>query len=459
MQSFRLWLEPDPDIPRFKRLAFEKVKVSIADVLKKGIHPWMGGNVHPSLNEKFAEILNSEEMKISELSQFGYGNELYCSQPAYSCNEENSSFQTTLQHIRDSIRFVDRLPYGELLEIAKERLRQMWSHKVAYRLLSRKASGFDAIRTFLKARDKNIKLSGYEDIDRYDIARVVCLDDFTGDDAILISEGIPVINFRSAAFLSQVTDERGLLRLTDSIRDFQLIVGTSTGPLDGAIQYNCQSNGDGIRMVPELEADEHLRERAKSHASCLRTDNGRYCFTMTIAKLAEMLELKGCQITFPTLDYMKQREANTSSAKIQDSATPCFAVRAFLTANASGEDIKFVLRNHSVPITGRKEDLLEKLAQLAAKQYAKAEPSLDAYFGQHRFIRAERCSKTDTDVFPLLERHDLRNMLLTMYILRHLRGNTILEATHENDTYTPLDLARALIKREVSLTGIFLRVE
>jgi len=50
-------------------------------------------------------------------------------------------------------------------------------------------------------------------------------------------------------------------------------------------------------------------------------------------------------------------------------------------------------------------------------------------------------------------------MLLTMYVLRHLRGNTILEATHENDTYDIPSLARALIKREVSLTGIFLRVE
>jgi len=459
MQTFRLWLEKDTDIPRFKRLAFEKVKVPIADVLRRGIHPWMGGDVHPSLNDKFAEILNADRMKIAELAQFGYCNEAYCSRSSYSYREENSPFQTTLQHIRESVRFVERLSYAELLEIAKERLRQMWSHKVAYRILSRKASGFDAIRTFLKTRDKNIKLSGYEDIEKYDVSKIVCLDDFTGDDAILISEGIPVVNFRSAAFLSQVTDEQRLLRLTDSIRDFQLAIGSKDRMFDGNILYNCRCDGDTIRMVPELEDDDGLRERAKAHASFLRVNNGRYCFTMDIPRLATLLDEHGAQISFPTLDYTKPRESRTSSAKIQDSATPCYAVRAFLTAHASGEDIKFVLRNHGVPMTGRKEDLLDKLAQLAARQYRKAEPTLDAHFSRNRFIRAEKCSKTDTDVFPLLEHHDLRNMLLTMYILRHLRGNTILEATHENHTFDVLSLARALIRKEVSLTGIFLRVE
>ena len=40
MKTFRLWLEPDKKVPRFKRLRFEKTEVSVIDVLKKGIHPW-----------------------------------------------------------------------------------------------------------------------------------------------------------------------------------------------------------------------------------------------------------------------------------------------------------------------------------------------------------------------------------------------------------------------------------
>jgi len=39
METFKLWLEQDTKIPMFKRLAYEKVNVSLADVLTKGIHP------------------------------------------------------------------------------------------------------------------------------------------------------------------------------------------------------------------------------------------------------------------------------------------------------------------------------------------------------------------------------------------------------------------------------------
>ena len=46
-----------------------------------------------------------------------------------------------------------------------------------------------------------------------------------------------------------------------------------------------------------------------------------------------------------------------------------------------------------------------------------------------------------------------------MYVLKHLRGNAILEASHNNDTYDHEDLARALISRKVSLTGSFLRAD
>ena len=57
METFRLWFEEDREIPRFKRLAFEKVTVSIADVLKKGIHPWQGANAHRSLKEHCIKTL------------------------------------------------------------------------------------------------------------------------------------------------------------------------------------------------------------------------------------------------------------------------------------------------------------------------------------------------------------------------------------------------------------------
>jgi len=110
-------------------------------------------------------------------------------------------------------------------------------------------------------------------------------------------------------------------------------------------------------------------------------------------------------------------------------------------------------------MTGRKEQLLEKLAHLSAKVYAEHEFELDDYFSMHRFIRVTRAKKGTGQPFPVLENLDLRNMVLTMYIIKHLRGNTILEATHNNDTFDLLSLALALIKQEVSVAGAFLEVE
>ena len=57
LKTFRFWLEPDRDFPMFQRLAWERVEVSIRDVLMGGVHPWIekadGTDVHPSLIDGF----------------------------------------------------------------------------------------------------------------------------------------------------------------------------------------------------------------------------------------------------------------------------------------------------------------------------------------------------------------------------------------------------------------------
>jgi len=457
MKTFRLWLEEDRQVPRFKRLRFEKVTVSIADVLRKGIHPWQGANVHRSLKEKFVEVLNSGEMKPAELAQFGYCADVSCVVSSYPWQNE-SQFEETLERIRDGVYFVDRLSYVELLEIAKERLQRNWSHRTAHALLSRTHVGFDEMRRFLKAKDKGIKLSGYADIERYDLGRILKLEDFDGEDSILISEGIPVTNFRSSRFLERVTDERGLLRLTDGIRDFQ-VTAECCGPFcHASVRYNCQRDGDAIRFVPELDRNEDKRELARSVAQKWRTDKGRYCFTTDIERLSEMVEQEQFKIAFPTLDYMTPRQPPMSSAQIAASKVPRFSVGKFLSEKASGDTIKTVLRDHGVSMTGRKEELVEKLAALAANLYEENKSELDAYFSKHRFVRAGNTVKHRGNDFPVLDGLDLRNMVLTMYIMKHLRGNIILESSHNNDTFDLLSLARSLIKREIGLSGVFLPV-
>jgi len=458
MKTFRLWLEQDRQIQRFKRLRFEKVQVSIADVLKKGIHPWQGANVHRSLKEKFVQVLNSGEMKPAELGQFGYCADVSCVVASYSWQNE-SQFEETLERIKDGVYFVESLSYVELLQIAKARLQQHWSHRVAHSLLSRTHAGFDEMRRFLKAKDKSIKLSGYADVERYDLGRVLSLEDFEGEDNILISEGLPLTNFRCTRFLERVTDERGLLRLTDSIRDFQITAsggGTFCLP---SVLFNCKRDADSLQFVPQLDRNPVKRELTGSIAERWRTDQGRYCFTTDIPRLSGMLEQEEFKISFPSLDYMTPREPARSSAQTAESKVLRFSVGRFLTDKAPADSIKAVLREHAVSMTGRKEQLVEKLASLSARVYGEKEPELEAYFSKHTFVRVSNAGTNKGESFPLLEDLGLRNMLLTMYIIKHLRGNTILEASHNNDAFELLSLARSLIKREVPLSGVFLQVE
>ena len=201
------------------------------------------------------------------------------------------------------------------------------------------------------------------------------------------------------------------------------------------------------------------RETARHVAERWRIEQGRCCFSTNMTHLAEMIEEQDHNILFPSLDYVKPREPGTSSVELRRSEVQRFSIGKYLTCRDAIEPIKEVLRSHSVSMTGRKEQLLEKLAKLSATVFEENETNLDAYFSRNRFLRVQKGSGIQNIPFPLLEDLDLRNMILTMYTIRHLRGNTILEASHVNDTFDLLSLARALIEKEVSSSGVFLRVE
>jgi len=172
-----------------------------------------------------------------------------------------------------------------------------------------------------------------------------------------------------------------------------------------------------------------------------------------------MVEQHGFVISFPSLNYTNPQEGATSHAKLTESRVPRYSVGKHLTTRNTAQAIKSVLGAHGVSMTGRKEQLLDKLAQLSAKVYEEHEPELDDFFTKRRFIRVSSARKSVGQPFPVLKNLDFRNMVLTMYIIKHLRGNTILEATHNNDAFDLLSLANALIRQEVTLEGNFLRVE
>ena len=460
METYRLWLKPDAEIAGFQRLQYEKVEVAIADVLQKGIHPWLDIKDRSNLKDKLVEVINSPDLKIPQLAEMGYCEDVSEIGQSHFYRGVAAEFEAFLQEVQRYVYFVERLNFMDLLTLAKQRLKRKWSHKIARTLLEQTCGGFDGMRSFLKAKDKNIKISSYDDFDRCDLQEVLTLADFEGEDHTLVRLGLPVTNFRSVQCLNRVTDERGLLKLTDNIRTFRISVQTGRRHYEEeSLTYNCQAKNGQVHFIPNLERDLDERKKALAIASRWRTDTGRYCFNTDIARLGQMVEEQKCEVTFPSLDYMRAPDVVESRCEFIPTKIQRYRVGDYLTWSASTGCIKAILRTHKVSMTGRKEELLDKLADLCVKVYRRHQTELDSFFSKNRFIRVESNSAVLSDRFPILDTLDLRNMILTMYILKHLRGNTILDATHHNDTFDLLSLARSLIKREVTLSGVFLKVE
>ena len=460
LNTFRLSFEPDEHIPEFRRLRWEVVKAPIRDVLLKGIHPWMGTNgsnsdVHHSLPEAFLHRVNQEEFKIPALESFGYcGDASVAYGYAWS---KSSHFEKVLEIVHDGICFVDDLTYAELLEIAKRRLRQIWTHSIVVDLARAACGCFQELRQFLKKKDKSLKLSGYEDLDQYDMSKVLKLEDFEQRDSLIISHATYTLNLRRTSFLRSVTDEQGRLRLAPEIRDVTLTENVK-GPDYVHLVWHVARTGSAFRFRPDLADANNKRDKARAFAARWRTDRGSLCFTTSMEKLAEMVESSVVSPSFPSLNYSNPQEGPAANALVEPSNVSAFHIGRFVAHGTTGDQLKQVLRQYEVPMTGNKDQLLAKLAELAAEKYQETIEILNEHFSRHRYARIQ-ASPNKTAEFPVLENLPyLRNLVLTMYAIKHLRGNAILEATHQNNTYTEKELALALLTGKVSLTGAFLRV-
>ena len=259
IHTFKLWLEPDTEIPRFKRLRWQQIEVPVADVLLQGVHPWMSGDKHYSLPDAFLRRLNDEAAKVPGLLPFNLCWDVLA--PIYHSygygydQERRTKFERTLETLRKDVVFVDGLTYPELLEIAKERLRTRWNHALALTLLTHVHASFPEQRRFLKSKDKSIKLSGRAGLDNYDLGRVLSLEDFVQRDVLIVSVGIPTRNFRLARSLDAVTDGQGRLRLIPEIH--RLSVSTLT-PGQGRntcgvhVSWEVERQGQTLHFRPEL---------------------------------------------------------------------------------------------------------------------------------------------------------------------------------------------------------------
>lgn len=467
-EAYRLYLEKDKDIPRFKKLNFKKEKISLTKVLTEGIHPHLlchdrYGTHRSHLVETILKILNQDEFRLKDIKDLGYCYEIGAWTSSYYYGSEEERLEENLGRIRQCIYFVEKLSFEELLEIAKRELRKNWNYEVVRKLVeSCFLRDFNGLRSFLKDKKKEIKLKGYEDIKKYELHRILKVDDFSGKEKTLISHGLAVTNFRSPRFLEKVTNEEGFICLANRIKDFQLTwevtMEKEDKPEAFELAYNCQYGEGRVRLIPNLDSKENKTMVAKRIAKRFGEDRGCYCFTISLPTLEKMIDEPSCKITFPNLNYKDPESAPISSAELKERKIKTYSVGGYVTEASTNETIREILKNHQGKVSGKKEELIERLIDLAAYLYRERKGELDAYFLERKFIRIP-CSRSHEEEFPLLTGLDVRNLILTMYAVKHLRGNTILEKDYQNETYPIKDLARALVARRLTLEGSFFRVE
>ena len=455
MKTMRLWLARDPDMSAVQRLCYAWTEVPLRQALLAGIHPWQGAHSHPTLQRGFTERLNGDGLKLGELAERGYCLDIHADAGGYPY-EGSSPLERLLVQVGERVRFVgDGFVYQQLLQMAKERLSQRWTHGTVWQLLSQMGLDFNGLRRFLKDKAPQVKLQGYADVERYDLAELLTLEDFHDQPDLLIRLALPGITFRREAFLASVTADGGYLSLLPEINGFQLKVSSG----GDTVTYNCRRAGETVRLIPDLK--EGTGERALARQTADRWSGGRqrYCFSLNLDDLCATVVGRGADIAFPNLNYVEPVPSPTSQARVCEVRVAQYEVTKPASSHDTAERIRQLLGDYGVSRQGNKAALAQKLATLSARVYGEHEEELDRYFRAHRFIRAGRGGGQQCQTFPVLQGCSLGNMALTMYLLRHLRGDAIVQADYEDDSYDLADLALALLERRVQLAGSFLRVE
>lgn len=458
LETYRLWLEPDREIPRFKRLRWSKVPVSVSDVLLKGVHPVIDKNACPSLPDAFVNRLNAEDVRVPELVNLGYTFDVHVNK--FNGWSGESLFEKTLKQIGDSCYFVDDLKYMELVAIAKERLERDWNHLLAKEILQNAYYGFHELRTFLKSKDKKLKLSSYDDLEKYDLSRVLSVDDFAHADKHLINASLPISNFRKASVIENVTDNEGRLRMMREINHCTVTCLTNAREQTHTgvhIQWHVARKQNMLTFRPCLGESLIRRDVAAEFADKWRSDKGSLVFKTPMHSLERMLEEENVSVSFPSLNYTYPQRNPTASVDVQPSEVVVHTIEPFLDERYTGEQLKTILKHYGVSTTGNKKQLIEKIAEVAEKKYRDHENMMNRYFSENQFIRISAAPFQSKRLQLLSHLDYVGSLVLTMYVLRHLRGNVILDAGHENGSHTVQQLAQALLQRKVGFTGGLIR--
>ena len=456
MKTFKLWLEPDEDFPRLKRLHCAEAEVSIHDVLMTGVHPYLGNNAHLSVADALFASLRAPGARPIDFLDQGLCQDQHRPSIIYGLNDPY--VLRVFAHLQKHVYFVEGVSYLDLLEMAKAKLQEIWTHATAKALALRAWPVFNDLRRVLKSKDKRVKLSATWDLDKIDCSKVLRIDDFAHHDRLVLEQVLPTLSFCDAAWLKNVTDARGRLRLKEQIPDFVLSGSCPSrrGYVDLSWLGSCR--GTSIILRPDIGDSMDKRRRAYEIAEQWRTGPGKLVFPTTVDRVAEMVEREIVDIGFPSLEYTYDPPIAPAKVFVAASRVEAFAIGNCPREVECASALKDVLTRHGVSVSGTKTVLAAKIARLAAMQYHLHKAEMDAYFDGRRFVRMD-LKVHDHRSFPVLEEQGkLRNLLLSMYVLKHLRGSSILDPTHVNETYNEEELALALVSGRVKLEGAFLRV-
>ena len=463
IMTYRLELRPDPEIPQFKRLWWEKVEVPPADVFRMGIHPHSvvvrsQGRDHTGAATVILDRLNVDDAFVPDLKAHNLGCEICCTNGGYhGYGTTTDDLERLFQQVSQAVYFVTDLTYEQLVEAAVTRLRRIWDHKMARDLVQALGRDFTGMRDFLKRKKPDIRLVGYHSLDDYELHRIVTVGDFLTEDMLLVNYGLESHNYRRTSVIDQFTDHSGRIRLTPSINDCLVDWDFKPGNWEPYVSYRCRIEGNRVAWRPELKPDEKQRQKACEIATEVGHGAAKYVFSTSVAEMAEALQQERFRLRFPDLTYREKPKPSDAKAKVQPAALVCFGEASGLRSRLSNEKLKDVLREFDKKLTGKKDDLVRRIAETVAEEYQAHESELDRFFGRHRFVRLAAQPKM-VNRFPVLEGHRLRAPILILYCLRHLRGNVILEAGHVNDSVDVLDLAEAWLDRKVMLNGSFVPV-
>ena len=462
MRVFRLWLKKDNDVPRFQRLALKVEEVPLSRILKEGIHPVghtrnIYGSECSHILDKLSQVLNDRALHIAEIAEFDFCSEVHLRMP-YDRQADEDAVRDILETIQEAVYFVEGLDFQELTEIAKARIAKIWNHHVAKGLLMKTQRDFNGIRDFLKSKNKALKLSGYKDLEHYPLHEILSPQDFQEDERAIITSALPIHNFRKPGFLEKISTSDGYLSLVPKITHFQLVRAEAGEFTPNNLVYNCERQSDQFVMMPDIEGKEERRPLARQIASKWGEGSGRYCFSVGIGYLDQMLGTGDFGILFPSLTYRNDMSKH-SSIRLKGEEIPKYSIGKHVSSRSTGNEIREVFRAFDISQAGRKEDLLKRLIRHVAEVYNLKRFELDEYFSKRRFIYIPHGCRDAKDGFEVLAGCPIRPLLLAMYAVQHMRGNAILEASHENDAYDVKDLARAVINRDVRVPGTFIKVE